>query len=99
MSGHSGFVFALIYLASGELASGGDDCQVKIWDTTTGECKQTILIPKTVFALAQNSRGDLVIGSEDYKIRTFTRSADLKALESELAEYEEELKTKTTATE
>ena len=39
MSGHSGFVFALIYLQSGELVSGGDDCQVKVWDIQTAQCK------------------------------------------------------------
>ena len=39
LSGHSGFVFALIYLQSGELVSGGDDCQAIIWDLTTGQSK------------------------------------------------------------
>lgn len=45
------------------------------------------MIPKTVFALSQNSRGDLIIGGEDYKIRMFTRNPQLKALESEMNEY------------
>jgi len=38
--GHTGFVFALDSLDSGEIISAGDDCCVKIWDA--GECKQTI---------------------------------------------------------
>ena len=41
----------------------------------------------------------MIIGGEDYKIRVFTRNPDMKATEAELKEYEEELKTKTTATE
>jgi hypothetical protein len=52
--------------------SGGDDCTVKVW-TTDGACKQTIQLPRTVWAITQNSLGDLIIGTEDYKIRTFTR--------------------------
>ena len=31
-AGHQGFVFSVCTLANGELASGGDDCNVKIWD-------------------------------------------------------------------
>jgi len=45
-----GFVFAITTLSSGEIASGGDDCLVKIWKTD-GTCKQTIIIPKTVWAI------------------------------------------------
>ena len=30
-------------------------------------------MPKTVWAITQNSFGDLIIGGEDYTIRTFTR--------------------------
>ena len=57
------------------------------------------MIPKTVFALSQNSKGDLIIGGEDYKIRVFTRDTTKKPNEAELKEYEEELLTKTTTTE
>ena len=57
------------------------------------------MIPKTVFALSQTSNGDLVVGGEDYKIRVFTRDASKKPVEAELAEYQEELLTKTTVTE
>lgn len=38
--GHTGFVFAIDSLDSGEIISAGDDCCVKVWDA--GECKQTI---------------------------------------------------------
>jgi phospholipase A-2-activating protein len=35
--GHSGFVFAIDTLESGEIVTGGDDCTVRVWDH--GECK------------------------------------------------------------
>jgi phospholipase A-2-activating protein len=35
--GHTGFIFAIDTLDSGEIVTGGDDCTVKIWDH--GECK------------------------------------------------------------
>lgn len=91
-----GFVFAVTTLLTGEIASGGDDCLVKIWNTD-GTCKQTIIIPKTVWAITQNSLGDLIVGSEDYKVRTFTKDEARTNKGADLKEYEEELKSKTTA--
>lgn len=35
--GHTGFVFAIDTLPSGEIVSAGDDCTVKIWDASV--CK------------------------------------------------------------
>lgn len=40
LEGHTGFVFAIDVLETGEIVSGGDDCTVKIWHD--GTCKQTI---------------------------------------------------------
>jgi len=94
-SGHQGFVFAVTTLATGEIVSGGDDNTVKIWKTD-GTCSQTICIPRTIWALTQNSIGDLIIGSEDYKIRTFTRDPARVNKGEELKEFEEELKSRTT---
>ena len=71
---------------------------MKIW-SADGNCKQTISLPRTVWAITQNSCGDLIIGTEDYKIRTFTRDVNRVAPATELAEFEEELKSKTTSTE
>lgn len=51
-NGHGGFVFTVTVLSGGtEIASAGDDCQVKIWDISTGQCKQTIPIPRTVWSV------------------------------------------------
>lgn len=96
-SGHLGFVFAINTLITGEIVSGGDDCTVKVW-TTDGDCKQTISLPRTVWAITQNSLGDLIIGTEDYKIRTFTRDPARANKGDELKEFETELKSRTTNT-
>ena len=86
--GHNGFVFAVATLATGEIVSGGDDCTVKIWNPDNGTCKQTIQIPRTVWTITQNSVGDILIGSEDYKIRAFTRDPARASTGDELKEYE-----------
>lgn len=91
-SGHSGFVFAIHCLNANEVASGGDDCCVKIWDISTGNCKQTIQLPRTVWAVTSNGLGDLLVGTEDYKVRTFTRDINRIASEEELKEFENDLK-------
>lgn len=39
LNGHQGFVFTVIYLATGELASAGDDCTVIIWNISDGSKK------------------------------------------------------------
>ena len=98
LNGHTGFVFTVKCLSTGEVASAGDDCTVKIWDVGTGECKQTIGLPRTVWSVTENSLGDLIIGSEDYKVRTFTRDHARAATGDELATFNEELSSKTTST-
>ncbi len=70
--GHRGFVFACDTLETGEIVTAGDDCCVKIWDA--GLCKQTIQMPRTIWSLSHNKLGDLIVGSEDKNIRTFTKS-------------------------
>lgn len=77
--------------------SAGDDCTAKVW-SQDGSCKQTILLPRTIWCLTQNSLGDLIIGSEDYKIRTFTRDPARANKGDELKEFQTELETKTTST-
>ena len=88
--GHNGFVFAIDTLETGEIVSAGDDCCVKIWDV--GMCKQTIQMPRTVWGLSHNKMGDILVGSEDKSIRTFTRDSARKDEGPALAEYQEECK-------
>ena len=40
---------------------------------TDGACKQTIQLPKTVWAVTHNKMGDIIAGCEDKTIRIFTR--------------------------
>jgi phospholipase A-2-activating protein len=84
--GHSGFVFAVDTLETGEVVSGGDDCTVKIWKD--GLCKQTIQMPKTVWTITHNKFGDLLVGCEDKTIRTFTRDIARQDHGDEFALYE-----------
>jgi phospholipase A-2-activating protein len=39
LSGHGGYVFCACLLESGDLATGGDDCTVRIWSPASGELK------------------------------------------------------------
>jgi phospholipase A-2-activating protein len=71
LKGHTGFVFSIVRLDSGEIVSASDDCTVRVWKDT--ECKQVINHPRTVWSVTKNHLGDLITGCEDYKIRTFTR--------------------------
>ena len=89
--GHGGFIFAVDCLDTGEIVTGGDDCCVKLW--ADGECKQTIQLPKTVWTLTHDAWGDIIVGTEDKKIRKFTRDANRKDAQSgDFNEYEEECK-------
>jgi phospholipase A-2-activating protein len=54
-------------------------------------------LPRTVWSITQNSLGDLIVGTEDYKIRTFTRDTSRADKGEELKEYEQELQSRTTA--
>lgn len=90
MKGHTGFVFAVCVLDSGEIVSGGDDKTVRVW--RDGQCVQVITHPRTVWCITKNHLGDIITGGEDYKIRTFTRDPLRRETGAPLAEWENELK-------
>lgn len=69
--GHTGFVFAIDTLETGEIISAGDDCTVKVWNY--GECVQSIQLPRTIWSVSHNKMGDIIVGCEDKSIKTFTR--------------------------
>ena len=48
-----------------------------------------------MWALSQNSLGDLVVGTEDAKVRIFTRDPSREEHGEELKEYEQEMKART----
>lgn len=70
--GHLGAVTSLCVLDSGEIVSGSTDGTVKVWETETANCKQTIELPDAVWAVIKNKKGDLVMSCDDY-IHTFTK--------------------------
>lgn len=88
--GHTGFVFAINTLETGEIVSAGDDCTVKVWDG--GDCKQTIQMPRTVWSVAHNKKGDLLVGCEDKSIKTFTRDYKRKDDGKDFEKYQEDCK-------
>ena len=90
LKGHNGFVFSVSTLDSGEILSASDDCTVKVW--RDNQCVQTIRHPRTVWSVTKNHLGDIITGSEDYKIRTFTRDFARKDEGEALKEYEAECK-------
>ena len=48
-------------------------------------------MPRTIWAINQNSLGDLIVGTEDYKIRTFTRDSTRADKGEELKTFETEV--------
>lgn len=88
--GHNTFVFAVDTLETGEIVSGGDDCTVKVWKE--GVCKQTIQMPKTVWAITHNKFGDLLVACEDKTIRIFTRDPNRQQHGQEFTDYEQACK-------
>ena len=81
-------MFALTTLESGEIVSGSDDRTVRIW--RDHKCAQVINHPRTIWSVTQNHLGDLITGSEDYKIRTFTRDPTRAATGQSAKDYQNE---------
>ncbi|TNV85584.1 hypothetical protein FGO68_gene1924 [Halteria grandinella] len=89
MKGHNGFVFSVAALESGEIVSASDDKTVRVWRDS--KCVQTVNHARTVWSVTKNHLGDLVTGSEDYKIRTFTRDPERRDQGEGLKDYQNEL--------
>jgi phospholipase A-2-activating protein len=92
MKGHTGFVFSVCTLDSGEIVSGSDDRTVRVW--REGRCAQVIEHPRTIWSVTKNHLGDIITGGEDYKIRTFTRDPARADRSKGLEEYNNEIKAK-----
>eukprot|EP01080_Neovahlkampfia_damariscottae_P007013 gene7013-11178_t len=69
IQGHSGYIWKVIKLSNGNLASGSRDKTIKIWDFETGKCKETLSNHRnSVLSLIQLSNGNLLSGSRDNTI-------------------------------
>jgi hypothetical protein len=55
-------------------------------------------LPRTIWAINQNSLGDLLVGTEDYKIRTFTRDPTRADNGEELKTFENEVTSQVNST-
>lgn len=79
LMGHENFIYSLITLPSGELASSGEDRTVRIW--RGNDCVQTITHPAiSVWGVAACSdNGDIVSGASDRKVRIFSRAIERHA--------------------
>ena len=72
LEGHEDFVCSLAVLEDGRLASGSDDCTIKIWDLAIGACVATLEgHDDAVRSLAVLEGGRLASGSDDWTIRTW----------------------------
>ena len=70
-NGHTGQVRALKLINSTTLASGSDDNSIKIWDLTSLQCLNTIIVdcpPTFVLAFEVLINGNIVAGLENGKI-------------------------------
>ena len=90
--GHENFIYSLISLPSGELASSGEDRTVRIW--RGNECIQTITHPAiSVWGVAACSEnGDLVSGASDRKVRVFSRVPERQAEPENIQAFEDSVK-------
>lgn len=71
LSDHSNEIWAMAYTPGGRfLVSGSDDCTVRFWDVTTGECNHILESHKGwIQSLIFNLTGDLLVtGSQDRSI-------------------------------
>ncbi|PIA16772.1 PFU-domain-containing protein [Coemansia reversa NRRL 1564] len=74
LQGHTSFVYTLATAADGALVSGGEDRAVRVW--RDGALVHTIMIPATsVWAVAALANGDVACGSDDGRVRVFSRDA------------------------
>ena len=90
--GHENFIYSLVSLPSGELASSSEDRTVRIWRGS--ECVQTITHPAiSVWGVAACSEnGDIVSGASDRKVRVFSRAKDRQAGPEALQAFEGDVK-------
>lgn len=92
LMGHENFIYSLVSLPDGKLASSGEDRTVRIW--RGNECVQTISHPAlSVWGVAACSEnGDIVSGASDRKVRVFSRATERQAEPGAIETFEESVR-------
>ncbi len=90
--GHENFIYSLISLPNGELASSGEDRTVRIWRGS--ECVQTMTHPAiSVWGVAAcPDNGDIVSGASDRKVRVFSKATERQAEPEAIQAFDESVK-------
>ena len=92
LHGHDNFIYSLISLPDGDLASSSEDRTVRIWRGQ--QCVQTITHPAiSVWSVAVcPETGDIVTGASDKVARVFTRSEERQAEPQAILAFEDSVK-------
>lgn len=87
LEGHESFIYSLAIDSNGRIFSASEDRTLKIWDNST--LIQSIVHPAvTVWSVALLANGDVVTGSSDSVVRSFTCSRDRVASSEEIKSFE-----------
>ena len=92
LHGHDNFIYSLVSLPDGDLASSSEDRTVRIWRGQ--QCVQTITHPAiSVWSVAVcPETGDIVTGASDKVARVFTRSEERQAEPQVILAFEDSVK-------
>ena len=72
----------------GEYFSGGEDRTLRIW--TNDKLTQTIAQPGTVWNIAINDEGDVIVACSDTVVRVFSQDGARRAPEDEIKMLQQE---------
>ncbi|KAK1301231.1 hypothetical protein QJS10_CPB13g00110 [Acorus calamus] len=89
MVGHTSIVYCVDAHASGLIASGSEDCSLKLWKD--GVCIQSIDHPGCVWDVKFLINGDIITACSDGTVRIWTTSTDRIAEPLEYESYASEL--------
>ena len=70
LTGHSNYVFSLVALSNGYLASAGADMTIKVWNFTDGSLRKSLVGHSNyVYSLVLLQNGNMASGSLDNIIK------------------------------
>jgi phospholipase A-2-activating protein len=90
LHGHASYVYAVTAVPTLSLfVSGGEDCSVRVWNNT--DCVQTLQLPSTVWDVAVQDNGDLLVACADFIGRVYTRDSKRVATQEVKESFEKRL--------